>query len=104
MFAFVFHLGLGLGLGLGLKKDRTANATLQGDDGNMSLSKLTCAPKKAHRTFARALAVEALAAITEDTTVDPLVRCLKVCSSTGASDWLRAMPGADGAGLLLDAQ
>jgi hypothetical protein len=79
--------------------------SLEGDDGNLSLSKLTCAPKKAQRTFARALAVEALAAITEGTTVDPLVRIrLKVCSSTGASDWLRAMPGADGAGLLLDAQ
>jgi hypothetical protein len=79
--------------------------SLQGDDGTLSLSKLTCAPKKAQRTFARALAIEALAAITEDPTVDPLSRIrLKVCSAPGASDWLRAMPGADGAGLLLDAQ
>jgi len=44
-------------------------------------------------------------AITEDVTIDAFVRTrIKVCASTGASDWLRILPGADGKGLLTDAQ
>jgi hypothetical protein len=44
-------------------------------------------------------------AIASDDSVDPFVRIrVKVCASTGASDWLRALPGADGNGLLTGAQ
>jgi hypothetical protein len=87
----------------GVKRIRS----LRGDDDapTLSISKLTCAPTKAQRAFPRALAEATHIAIASDGSVDPFVRIrVKVCASTGASDWLRALPGADDNGLLTDAQ
>jgi hypothetical protein len=79
--------------------------SLRGDVDAPTLSKLTCAPTKAQRAFSRALAEATHITIASDDSVDPFVRIsVKVCASTGASDWLHALPGADGNGLLTDAQ
>jgi hypothetical protein len=63
---------------------------------------------RAQRAFSRALAEATHIAIASDDSDDPFVRIrirVKVCAFNGASDWLRALPGADGNGLLLtDAQ
>jgi hypothetical protein len=59
-------------------------------------TKSTSTPTRAQRAFSRALAEATHIAIASDDSVDPFVRIrVKVCASTGASDWLRTLPGAD---------